>query len=210
MKLKQLLAAATIALLAPAAHALSDGVDYHLIPGAAAPAGGTDETVEITYFFNFACPACNAFEGPLHVWLEDKPDYVKFVMVPVPWERTGFLYAESFYVLDGFGRTDLVLSMFRALHSERKLLNSRTRIASWFGEQGLDADQAEAAFESFSTQTKIKRAQRQVARNGVDSTPQLVVAGRYRLSPSLSGNYDSMLATLDQLLEEIRSGNPPN
>ena len=197
----------TLALAGPAG-ALEEGVDYYLIPEADEPPAGNP--VQVVYFFNFACPACFAFEGPLHLWLEDKSDEdVRLSLTPVPWERTSQLYAQTFYVLEGLDRLDLIRPFFDALHRERKLLNSQARIASWLADQQVDEDLAEEAFESFSVQTKVKRAQRAVAVTGVESTPQLVVGGRYRLSPSLSGTYQQLLATLDELIEAISEGNPP-
>lgn len=196
-------------LLLRPAYALTEGVDYYLASNPTPLSSGAVEQVEVTYFFNFSCPACNAFEGPLITWLDDKPDYVNFSEVPVPWERSQYLYAKTFYVLEAFNRTDLQLPLFRAIHKERKLLNSASRIAGWMGEQGMDEDTAEAAFESFSVQTKVKRALRTISKNGVDSTPQLLIAGRYRLSPSLSGTYEQLLATADELIESIKTGNPP-
>ena len=210
---KRLLLAGAALAAAGAASALEDGVDYHLIPDAEPPAA--DAPVEITYFFNFGCPACFAFEGPLQLWQEEKQkseqaDEFRLSFVPVPWERTSQLYAQTFYVMEGFDRLDLIRPFFDALHRERKLLNSQGRIAGWLAEQGIDEDQAEEAFESFSVQTKVKRAQRAVAASSVESTPNLVVGGRYRLSPTLSGNYQQLLATVDELVEAIRSGTPPD
>ena len=206
---KGLLFATVGALLSPAAVALEEGVDYHLIADAPPPAAAAP--VEITYYFNFACPACFSFEGPLQLWLEGKSEEeILLNFVPVPWERTSQLYARTFYVMEGFDRLDLIRPFFDALHRERKLLNSQSRIADWLADQQIESDRIEDAFESFSVLTKVKRAERAVAANNIDSTPQLVVGGRYRLSPTLSGSYKQLLADVDELTAAISEGKFPN
>ena len=209
MKKSLLLLSALGALALPGpAPALEEGVDYHLIADSEPPAAATP--VEVVYYFNFACPACFAFEGPLQLWREEQEEgQIQLEFVPVPWERTSQLYAQAFYVMEGLDRIDLMRPFFDALHRERELLNSQGRIVDWLSEQQIDESAAEDAFESFSVQTKVKRAQRTVAALGVESTPQLVVGGRYRLSPSLSGSYQQLLATLDELVAAIVAGSLP-
>ena len=202
------LVASLLAATAVAAEPLVEGVDYYLIPDALVPEVPAKE-VTVEEFFNFSCPACNAMQTLLELWLEAQPDYVHYTRVPVPFERWGGLYAKTFYVLEAFGREDLQKQLFSAIHSERKLLNSAGRMVQWMGEHGFDVERAEKAFSSFAVDTKVRRARRKMEGYGVDSTPQIVIAGRYRMTASLLGSYERLFATMDRIIKAIKQGEPP-
>lgn len=213
-KFNLLAAALGLCILSPSpALALSEGVDYAVLFGAPLPPAANEE-ITVREFFNYSCPACSRLQPPLRQWIEDMPEdqkeQVKMLQTPVPFTRWGGLFAKAHFVLEAFGREDLQKDLYYAIHSERKLLNSEKRLAEWMGSNGIDEQKARKAFDSFSVSTKIKRAERLAKLSGVDSTPQLIVAERYRLTPALSKTYERMLATLDKLIERIREGNPPD
>ncbi len=189
--------------------ALREGVDYTLADNAAPPPKA-DDLVRITEFFNFSCPACNAYLPAVESWRAEIPQNTIWVRTPLAFSRFNGLYARTSYVLEAFDREDLVPEVFAAIHVEKKLLNSEGRIAEWLAEEhGINEDDANAAFESFGVLTKLKRTERLVSRFGVISTPTFVIADRYVLSPGLSKSPERLFATLDELMEAIRAGTPP-
>ena len=201
------LGAVALALLAtPLAHALEEGVDFLLAPDAA-PVPARDAQIKVTEFFNFSCPACNAWQRPIDDWLEEIPEGVTWTRSPVPFSRWDGLFAKAYFVLEAFDNKDLVGAFFNAFHVERKLLNSEDRIAEWLAEEhGLDEDKASDAFSSFGVDTKMRRARRVIERFGIMSTPTFMVADRYILSPSLSKSPAKLFETMDELIAEIRDG----
>lgn len=196
-----------LALLSAApALALEEGVDYLIAPDAA-PVPPSDAPIRVTEFFNLSCPACNAWQGPVHDWLEEIPDGVSWTHAPVPFQRWNGLYARTYFVLEAFGNAGELGPFYRAYHTERKLLNSEGRIAEWMSEQyGVDEDKAEDAFGSFGVDAKMRRTQRMVEKFGIRSTPTFMVADRYILSPGMSESPERLFATMDGLIEAIRDG----
>ena len=189
--------------------ALREGIDF-TIAGNPAPAPQADALVRITEFFNFSCPSCNAYLPAVEAWRAKLPDNTVWVRSPLAFTRWNGLYARTQYVLEAFGREDLVPAVFAAIHVERKLMNSEERVTEWLAnEHGLDAAEVEQAFDSFAVATKLKRTERLIERFGIQSTPTFVVADRYMLSPSLSRTPDQLFATLDELIEAIRAGTLP-
>lgn len=184
---------------AHASHAAGEG-PIHLDPPV--PTIAKEGEVELVEFFNFSCPACFRFQAPFNEWKRRmKPENVLLVRKPVVFERAGGLYARLYFSLEAVGKEEeLFQAVFQAIHKKRRLLNSEGRILDWFEEQGLDRDQMEGVFNSFGVKSKVRRAQREADSYGADSTPQMVVAGKHRLTPTNYGDYLQLIRDMEDLL----------
>ena len=112
-----------------------------------------------------------------------------------------------YYALESIGRgEELGDKIYEAIHRERRLLNSEGRIVDFLAENGIE--NAEAVFNSFTVDAKTKRSEPSelTSKYGVNSTPQVVVAGKYRLNLELSRNYDRLFETIDALVEREKRG----
>lgn len=189
--------------------ALSEGADYELV-SQPPPLPAPGETVRVSEFFNYSCPACNSWLPSVETWIEGKPDYVEWERTPLAFTRYNGLFARTHFVLEAFDREDLVDEVFHAIHTERKVLNSEGRIAEWLAEEhGLDEEAVEKAFDSFTVNTKMRRAARRAEALGIQATPTFVVADRYLLSPGVAGGPERLFPTMDELVESIHAGDPP-
>lgn len=198
-----------LALPAIAGAALKEGVDYELVTNAA-PVPVAGEQVYITEYFNYSCPACNAWYPSVEEWLENKPAFVTWERTPLEFTRYNGLFARTQYVLEAFKRKDLASKVYQAIHKERKLLNSEGRIAEWLAEEhGLDEDAAEAAFSSFGVTTKMNRAKRRADQYGIQSTPSFVVANRYLVTPAHTRGPEKLFSILGELAQQVYEGNAP-
>lgn len=168
-----------------------------------APAG----KVEVIEFFNFSCPHCYQMLGPFNRWKRGiDPDTVAIRRQPVVFTRSRGLFAQLYYTLESLGVADeFYQKVFTAIHGEGKILNSRGRMLDWLADQGVERARAEAVFDSFAVKSKVARAARSQESYGVDSTPQIIVAGKYRLSPSRSLGYPEMMAALSELIARERA-----
>ena len=188
--------------------ALTKGVDYHEVdPSQELPAPG--EQVKVTEYFNFSCPACNASQLHIERFLEQQGIDEKIIWnrVPVPFSRWNGLYARTYFVLEAFNQVELVQAVFKAIHVDRKLLNSEGRISEWLAEEhGLDEDKVEKAFDSFGIDTKMRRTERLLERFGVTSTPTFIVADRYLLRAGEGITYDILFDNINELVAEIHAG----
>ena len=70
-------------------------------------------------------------------------------------------------------------------HVERKRLASDRDNLDWALKNGLDKTTFEGAYQSFGVQTRLKNLPRLAAGYQVDSTPTLIVGGRYLTNPSM-------------------------
>ncbi len=164
----------------------------------------TPDKVEVLEFFWYGCPHCNQLEPTMKQWDEEfRPDYVELVRAAPPlnpsWANHGraFYAAEIMNVLDKFHEP-----MFKALHVDKRRLNSLEDIASFAGENGIDADKFLATMKSFAVETKLMRARQQAIAMGITGVPAVVVNGKYKTSASLAGSYPQMMEVINQLAEE--------
>jgi thiol:disulfide interchange protein DsbA len=204
-----LVALATLPLFAaaatPAAQGLVAGVDYVDMPGgtAFAPQPGKIEVVEV---FGYTCPHCAHFEPLLRAWKAKLPADVEVVAVPAPFGGYWIPYAQAFYAAQSMGLLDRTHSaMFRANHEQRRLpIGSATpaRIAGFYADYGADPEKFAQAMTSPQTQAKLVQARDFLQRSGVEGTPSLIVAGKYRV---LGNSAQDMLRIADALIQRERA-----
>jgi thiol:disulfide interchange protein DsbA len=95
--------------------------------------------------------------------------------------------------------------VFEAIHSDKKLINSKGRFFDWLEDNGIDEEKAAAIYDSFSVNAKIKRDAIIAQEYGISSTPQIAVAGKYVLTPGQSASQSDMMRVVSLLIERERS-----
>jgi thiol:disulfide interchange protein DsbA len=186
--------------------ALSFGLCLLSLPAQAQPVAGSDYTVidpaqatddpgriEVIEFFSYACPHCNDLNPLIHQWAGKLPRDVVFKRVPVSFNPFYGLMAKLFYTLDTTGdqaRLDAVL--FNAIHVKGLQLVSEKSITDWVVSQGVDARRFSEAWNSFSVDSKVKRANQMANGHHIKGVPAIAVDGRYLVGgKSLQGLLDS-------------------
>ncbi len=156
--------------------------------------------VEVTEIFMFGCPGCFSFEPHIQRWLGDKPDYVNFVRIPAPWNPAATLHARAYYAAEALGKTEEIDGpFFNEIHVNRNMLDSEAKIAALFAKHGVDEATFKSTFNSFAVNTKLKRAEELIRRYRVQSTPTVVVNGKYLTTGSQAGSYDAWFAIINDL-----------
>ena len=159
------------------------GTHYVEIPGGTPyePAAGKIEVAEV---FGYTCPHCASFEPLLQGWKAQQPADVKVVAVPAPFGGYWIPYAKAYYAAEALGLADKTHpAMFNAIHVERSQpLPTNAQIGAFYAKHGANAQQFASTMDSFSVNAKLKRAMQFITRSGVDATPTLVVAGKYRVT----------------------------
>jgi thiol:disulfide interchange protein DsbA len=156
--------------------------------------------VEVTEIFMFGCPGCFSFEPHIQRWLGDKPDYVNFVRIPAPWNPVATLHARAYYAAEALGKTEEIDGpFFNEIHVNRNMLDSEAKLAALFAKHGVDEATFKSTFNSFAVNTKLKRAEELIRRYRVQSTPTVVVNGKYLTTGSQAGSYDAWFAIINDL-----------
>jgi thiol:disulfide interchange protein DsbA len=197
-------------VVAPQGPAPIAGTDYVEIAGGQpfAPAAGKIEVVEV---FGYTCPHCAQFEPIIKAWKARQPADVRVTPVAAPFGGYWMPYARAFYTAEALGLVEKTHdAMFRAVHLERSLPvqdASNEQIAAFYAKFGADPKKFANTMSSFSIDAKMKRATQFLTRSGVDSTPDLIVNGKYRV---IGGNsFDDRLRITDHLVAMERAAMEP-
>ena len=175
-----------------------EGVNYTVVKPAqatSAPAGKT----EVIEFFGYWCPHCNDFEPVLLDWSKRNDAKVAMVYMPFAFSPSHVNFQKLYYALDVLGKEkELRRKVFNAVHTERSLpLNADAGVlADWAVKNGIDRKAFIDAFNSFSVQTKVNRADQVAKAYAVTGVPMLGIGGKYLISVDVRtiGNADVFLA----------------
>ena len=166
------------------------------------PAAGT---VVVEEFFNYICPACNAFEPLFVAWQAKLPPYAKVVHVPATFRADFVPYAKAYYAAESLGLAEKThQAVYNGIHMERTIpaegdRPNEERIAEFYANHGVSKDEFLRAMQSFGVQVKVRRATEYMTRARVPSTPTIVVNGRYLVRGS---TYADMLRIASFLIEK--------
>jgi thiol:disulfide interchange protein DsbA len=170
--------------------------------------------VEVIEFFAYYCPHCNALDQSLADWVKAQGDNIVFKRVhttvtgePVPQQRL-------FYTLETMGKLEeFHPKIFYAIHFQKKHLNTGEEILDFVTEHGIDKQNFQAIYNSFSVQSKVSRAVKMQAAYDVHTWPNIVLDGRFVVSPPIAGSkletYDEnvaqnlMLKTMTELVSQL-------
>ncbi|AIY44033.1 Periplasmic thiol:disulfide interchange protein DsbA [Collimonas arenae] len=172
------------------------GTDYKVLDNPQPTDSGLGKKVEVTEFFGYFCPHCNALEPTLEDWIAKQGDKISFKRVPVdfgdpngdPKKSPYVTQKKLYYTLEAMGKLpEMHKKVFAAIHVQRQNLNTDAAVADFAAKQGLDKAKFVDVYNSFAVQTKVTRATQLQNAYKVDGVPMLVVDGRYVTSPSIVG-----------------------
>ena len=168
-----------------------------------APAG----KIEVLEFFWYSCSHCNAFEPLLAAWAQQLPSDVTFKRVPVAFQDSYVPQQRLFYALEAMGLIEqLHARVFAAIHFDRQRLASEQAITDWIGQQGVDKALFASHFNSFSTLSRVRRANQLMTAYQVEGVPAMGVAGRFYTDGAMTKTMERALQVADFLVAEVRAG----
>ena len=175
-----------------------------LVP--AQPTNVAPGKVEVMEVFWLACPHCYALEPFIRTWLKNKPAYVEFVRVPVMWQPIHRSHAHLYYTLDALGRQDLVGKAFDTIVQQHKTLVRRAAMTRSFklqqkfaSDNGISADDFAKAYNSFTVNSNLQRADELTQRYHVEGVPFIIVNGKYTTDVSKAGGEARLIELINDL-----------
>jgi thiol:disulfide interchange protein DsbA len=163
--------------------------------------------IEVTEFFWYSCPHCNAFEPTWAEWIKRQPADVYIRRVPVAFRDDFLPQQKLYYTLEAMGKLpELHAKVFYAIHAERQQISREEPIIAWAEKQGLDRAKFTEIYNSFSVVSKAKRATQLQDAYKVQGVPALGIAGRFYTDGTLAGGMSRALQVVEFLVGEIRKG----
>src|SRR5260221_6568367 len=161
--------------------------------------------IEVTEFFWYGCPHCNAMEPYVNAWLKNMPKDVVFKRVHAyPSDSWGPM-ASLYYTLEAMGLVDQYhAKVFDAIHKQNVNLNRKDKRDEWLKANGIEPVKVNDVEKFFSVQTKLARARQLTQSYKVDSVPRFFVNGKYFTSGEQAGGNDKIMAAIDQMIAQVR------
>ena len=206
---------------APGADAFVEGKNYFLIEPA--QPGTTDGKIEVTEVFSYACPACNAFQPTIKKLRAALPANAVLTYLPASFraDEDWPVFQRAYFTAQALGIADKVHdAIFDAVwkddgtlritdpktHQPLKPMPSVADVGQFFSRYGVSAEDAVATANSFAVNARMKRADSLLKAYAVDSTPTIVVAGKYRLTVRSAGDLDKVVPLVNHLIAKESAG----
>ncbi len=174
---------ANLAFATPASP--QNGAEYSTLPNSQ-PAQSVGKKIEVIEFFMYHCPACNMLEPELLDWVKKQGDNIVFRRMHIPHTGPNDPEAHLFLTLEAMKNEDAlhgkVLATWHVEH--RRLMNDADNL-DWAVKNGIDKAKFLEYYNSFSVKTRLQNLSRIAASYQVDSTPTLVVDGRFLTNPAM-------------------------
>lgn len=205
--LQRLLLLASLVAVAPLALAeeFTEGRDY--VPISPVTRATSGDAIEVVEVFGYPCIHCAHAAPAVAKWKESKPADVSLAYVPAVFGGVWEAYARAFYTAETTGVMERSHDkLFEVLHTEKRPINNLDGIAQFYTEYGVDKDTFLGTMTSFAVDAKIAESQRLVQAWGVEGTPTMIVAGKYRvMSPGGEDGFEKMMRIVDFLVAKERA-----
>jgi thiol:disulfide interchange protein DsbA len=158
--------------------------------------------VEVIEVFSYGCIHCAQFQPLVDAWSKkvDKST-VQFSYLPAPFNPLFSLMARGYYAADSLGVSESTHQrVFDALFVQGKQVNNLATLADLYASLGVDRVAFMKAAQSFVVESELRRADDLIRVYGIDGTPSMVVAGKYRVTGETAGGNDKVFAVVDTLI----------
>lgn len=167
----------------------------------------------VLFFFDYACPFCARYHGPLKGWAATVPKPVQTMFVPVvnladlARRREQVIAARCFYAAMAVGTRAQVAAMSNVIYEDFQSVRDLTDKGMWkkaIAAAGISAERFASALSSKTLDTQVEYAARKTAQYELRATPSVAVGGRYVMTPDdVLGDERMFFNILNGLTSEI-------
>jgi len=171
--------------------------------------------IEVTEAFSYGCPACNSFYPLMERLKATLPTNAEVVYLHASFNTAELwpMFQRAFYTAQVLKVADQAhQAMFQSIWKggELALRDAKTgkpkkptlETAAAFYKRvaGVDPAKFLSVSKGFSVEGKIRRAEKLLRDYGVDSTPTMIVNGRYRLTITSAGGEQQLIQLVNWLV----------
>ncbi|MGN6482073.1 thiol:disulfide interchange protein DsbA/DsbL [Luteibacter sp.] len=180
--------------------------------------------IEVTEVFSYGCPACFQYHSVVDEMAKNLPRGTVMTYTPAsfrpdenwPLLQRAYLTAQAFGV-DKQSHDAMFDAVFKS--GELGIMDQKTNkpkaqaawptiddVAKFYAKYGVKPEEFAGTANSFTINTKMKRADELIRAYEVDSTPTIVVNGKYRLTPNSAGGYAQSVELVQWLVSKEAAG----
>jgi thiol:disulfide interchange protein DsbA len=182
------------------------GVNYKPIVPAQSTSAEAGQ-VEVLEVFWYGCGHCYALDPFLESWSKNKPANAKFVRVPVMWGPTHRAHGKLYYTLEALGKLEaLHTKAFDEIHQKGNFLAANDDAQSlklqlaFAKANGISEADYTRAYNSFTVNANLQRAEDLTRRYQVEGVPLIVVNGKYQTDVGMAGGNGKLLELINYLV----------
>ena len=188
----------------PMAAGHREGVDFITLPAPQPPyAAGKIEVAEV---FSYACVHCFTFQPMVNKWKKTMAKDVRWEYVPAAFGGPFDQFARAYFAAQLMGVQEKTHdAVFKGVFTD-KLVKQGTpeEVADLYARFGVDRAKFLATMAGNDVKAKMAKARDFAMRSGVESTPTLIVNGKYRVLGRTETGFDGMLKTAEFLVQRER------
>ncbi|AFJ02763.1 Periplasmic thiol:disulfide interchange protein DsbA [Methylophaga frappieri] len=159
--------------------------------------------VQVMELFSYSCPHCFRLDPLVSDWKQTLPENAEFQLVPAIFRDSWLQLARVYYAAEQTGDLpQLHDKLFHAIHVDKRRLNTEDDLLDFVEEQGIDREKFAKQMNSFTVQTKVKKALVISRTSGITGVPSMIVDGKYRTDAPQAGSMEAMLEVVDYLVEK--------
>jgi protein dithiol oxidoreductase (disulfide-forming) len=161
------------------------------------------DKVEVIEVFWYGCPHCHRFQPYVDRWLLGADTDITFIRLPAILNENWAVHARAYYTAEALGVTEEIHEpLFDAIHNKKERLRTEDELAEFFDRHGVDRERFHKTFNSFAINSKVQRARELTRRYGIEGTPAVVINGKYRTGPGMTGSFERVIDVMDHLVDE--------
>ena len=178
------------------------GTDYFIIDS---PDHETGKTISVVEVFGYSCPHCAHFQPYVDAWKKKQPADVKFSYLPAVFGGIWEVFARAYYTAEAMGVLQKSHNgIYNAVHVQHRMPNNLDEVAALYADYGVDKNVFASTMQSFAISAKVGAAHELAKRWGIEGTPTIVVAGKYRVTITNAGE-DAFLHNVDWFVAKERA-----
>lgn len=180
--------------------------------------------IEVTEVFSYACPACYGFHSTADQIAKSLPPnaVMNYLAASFRPDENWPVFQRAFYAAQALGVVDKTHdAMFDAAWKTGELATYDLKaekpkpkdawptiddIAKFYAKYGVDPKEFVGVANSFSINTQMKRADELMKAYGVDSTPTMIIDGKYRFTTSSAGGFAQSIELTQWLVAKEAAG----
>jgi protein dithiol oxidoreductase (disulfide-forming) len=200
----------------------TEGVNYFVI-SPARPTNVPAGKIEVAEVFSYACPFCAQFNPVVRKLQASLPSNAQMVYIPASFnpaegwptfqratcaaQMLGILDETHDKVFDAVWKTGELAISDPQTHRIKNPLPSIEDVAKYYNHiSGVPVQKFLDTSKSFAVDTAMRRDDALVTAYRIDSTPSLVVNGKYRITGQSAGGMPQMIEVAKYLVEKESAG----
>lgn len=162
--------------------------------------------IEVVEVYNHGCTHCFHFQPTVDKWKATLPKDVRFSYLSAPFRPDFALISRAIFAAGKLGIEEKShAALYDYIWNQHKPVATIDNLADFYAGQGADRARFLAIAASPEADAALKTAMELIAAWGVDGTPSVIVNGKYRTAPSMTGDPDLTFEVVNFLIDKERA-----